>query len=69
MNPEKFVLSLFLKLRLLLEAAANPVERIIWQKRVYVLVFGILLVSFSCIKIALPALAMLTSALFLIRLF
>ena len=57
MNPEKFVLSLFLKLRLLLEAAANPVERIIWQKRVYVLVFGILLVLSPALKSGLPALA------------
>nr|YP_010938186.1 hypothetical protein RMF24_pgp090 [Meringosphaera mediterranea]WLD05699.1 hypothetical protein [Meringosphaera mediterranea]WLD05891.1 hypothetical protein [Meringosphaera mediterranea] len=57
MNPEKFILSIFLKFRLLLEAVANPIERTIWQKRVYVLLLGIALVSYPVLKSLFPMLS------------
>ena len=55
MNPEKFLLSIFLKCRLLLEKIANPIERTIWKKRSYVLIIGIALVLYPVFSTLFPA--------------
>ena len=55
MNPEKFLLSIFLKCRLLLEKIANPIERTIWKKRSYVLIIGIALVLYPVFSALFPA--------------